>query len=161
MTDTGYMKLHELVKDGVGWLPVNQNAQELMEQSSPGEIMTFKEVTGRDIKMLRCYFSLLNYIWEYMPDHFKIKVPCDKFYLWLKHLRKDYDVVFEFEDGTRLVEYTSISFSKMSEFEFRAFIKNQMPFIYEKVIGMMYDGDVYDGIVDTIEADYESFFAKL
>lgn len=161
MTDTTYNDLHEFVMEGAGWIPNNQNAQELMEQTSPGEVQMFKEVTGRDLKRLKCYFSLLNYIWEYMPDHFKVKVPCDKFYLWLKHLRGDWDVVFEFADGTKLIEYTSISFGKMSEHEFRQYIKNQMPFIYEKVIGMMYEGDVYDGIVDTIENDYSSFFQKL
>lgn len=161
MTDLHYNDLYEFVMEGSGWIPSNQNAQELMEQSSPGEVQTFKEVTGRDIKRLKCYFSLLNYIWEYMPDHFKIKVPVDKFYLWLKHLRGDWDVIFEYADGTKLIEYTSISFGKMTEHEFKQYIKNQMPFVYEKVIGMMYEGDVYDGIVDTIEEDYSSFFSKL
>ena len=87
MTDIQYNDLQELVFTGGGWEPANQNAQELMDIASPGTIYTFKEVTGRDLKRLRCYFSLLNYIWEYMPDHFKIKVPVGKFYLWLKHLR--------------------------------------------------------------------------
>lgn len=161
MTDTEFNTLHEMAFTGGGWEPANQNAQELMDIASPGTIYTFKEVTGRDIKRLRCYFSLLNYIWEYMPDHFKVKVPVGKFYLWLKHLKGDWDVVFEYADGTKLIEYTSISFGKMSEHEFKAYIRNQMPWIYEKVIGLMYDGDVYDGIVDTIEEDYKSFFAKL
>ena len=127
MSDIEYNNLHEFVMEGAGWIPNNQNAQELMEQTAPGEVQMFKEVTGRDIKRLKCYFSLLNYIWAYMPDHFKIKVPVNKFYLWLKHLRGDYDIVFEYADGTKLVESTSISFGKMSAFEFRAYVKSQMP----------------------------------
>ena len=96
-----------------------------------------------------------------MPDKFKAKVPCSKFYLWLKHLRGEWDIVFEFADGTKLIEYTSISFGKMSEFEFRQFIKDQMPWIYESVIGLMYEGERFDSIIETIEKDYSSFFAKL
>ena len=161
MTDTTYNDLHEFVMEGAGWIPNNQNAQELMEQTSPGEVQMFKEVTGRDLKRLKCYFSLLNYIWNYMPDHFKAKVPGDKFYLWLKHLRGEWDIVFEFSDGTKLIEYTSISFGKMTEFEFRAYVKAQMPFVYESVIGMMYSGDRFDSIVENIERDYSSFFNNL
>lgn len=161
MTDTTYNDLHEFVMEGAGWIPNNENAIELMEQTSPGEVQMFKEVTGRDLNRLKCYFSLLNYIWNYMPDKFKGKVPCKKFYLWLKHIRGEWDVVFEFGDGTKLIEYTSISFGKMSEFEFREYIKNQMPFIYEDVIGLMYQGERFDSIIETIEKDYSTFFNNL
>lgn len=115
MTDKDYNDLHEFAFTSAGWIPENQNAQELMEQTSPGEVQVFKEVTDRDMAFHRCYFCLLNYIWSYMPDNFKMKVPVSKFYLWLKHLRKEYDVVFEYSDGTKLIEYQSVSFGKMSQ----------------------------------------------
>ena len=161
MTDTGYMKLHELVKDGVGWLPVNQNAQDLMEQSSPGVVQVFKEVTDRDVPFHRCYFSLLNYIWQYLPDNFKGQIPCDKFYLWLKHLRGQYDVVFDYADGTQLIEYQSVSFGKMSQMDFEAYVREQLPFIYSEVIAKQYDDDKYDAIVTNIEEEFEKFLDKL
>lgn len=161
MTDTTYNDLHEFVMEGAGWIPNNQNAQELMEQTSPGEIQMFKEVTDRDIVFMKCYFTLLNYIWSYMPDSFKVKVPVGKFYLWLKHLRKDYDVVFEFADGTRLVEYKSISFARMSQFEFETYVREQLPFIYENVIGLTYSGDRYDNVLYNIEKEFKIFLGKL
>jgi len=161
MTDKDYSNMLEFVMEGNGWIANNENAQELMEQTSPGEVQMFKEVTGRDIKRLKCYFSLLNYIWNYLPDKFKAKVPCDKFYLWLKHIRGEWEVIFEFGDNTKLIEYTSISFGKMSEFEFREYIKQQMPFIYSDVIGRMYEDEECDAIIENIENDYSSFFATL
>lgn len=161
MTDKDYNNLHELVMEGNGWIPNNQNAQELMEQTSPGEVQMFKEVTGRDISFHRCYFKLLNYIWDYMPDRFKIKVPSGKFHMWLKHLNGEYDVVFEFADGTRLMEYKSISFSKMTQFEFEAYVREQLPWIYSQVIGLAYSGDEYDAVLENIELEFQSFLGNL
>ena len=161
MTDTTYNDLHEFVMQGAGWVPNNQNAQELMEQTSPGEVQMFKEISTRDVPFHRCYFSLLNYIWGYMPNHFKAKVPCAKFYLWLKHLKKEYDIIFEYADGTVCIEYKSVSFGRMTQIQFENYVREQLPFIYSHVIGLMYSGDRFDDIVDTIEKDYSSFFAKL
>lgn len=161
MTDTTYNDLHEFVMEGAGWIPNNQNAQELMEQTSPGEVTMFKEVTDRDVSFHRCYFALLNYIWSYMPDNFKAKVPSDKFYLWLKHLRKEYDVIFEYADGTVCVEYKSVSFGKLSQMQFEAYVREQLPWIYEEVIGLTYSGDKYDAVLYNIESEFEKFLSKL
>ncbi len=96
-----------------------------------------------------------------MPVSFKSKIPEEKFYLWLKHLKGQYDVIFEFKDGTKLVEYESISFGKMTEQRFREYIKEQLPFIYSDVLGKYFSGEILDGIIETIEKDYEKFFKKL
>jgi len=161
MTDKAYNHMHEMVMQGAGWAPNNQKAQDLLDQSSPGEIAYFKEVTDRDIPFHRCYFSLLNYIWSYMPDNFKARVQSDKFYLWLKHLRGEYDVIFEYDDGTKCIEYHSVSFGRMSQFEFESFVREQMPWIYQSVIGLCYDGEQFDQIIENIEDDYSTFFSKL
>jgi len=161
MTDTTYNDLHEFVMEGAGWIPNNQNAQELMEQTSPGEVQMFKEVTGRDIAFHRCYFALLNYIWSYMPDKFKSKVPSGVFYKWLKHLRGEYDIVFEYSDGTKFIEYHSVSFGRMTQMQFEAHVREQLPFIYESVIGSMYKGDQYDNILYNIEKEFSVFLSKL
>jgi len=46
-------------------------------------------------------------------------VPSKYFYRWLQHLQGNYKVVFEFKDGTKLIEYESISFGRMSQKTFQ------------------------------------------
>lgn len=161
MTDKNFYNLVDFYNAGGGLLPLNQRANELIEQTSKGEVISFKEVTARDLRRHRCYMSLLAYIWSYLPQSFKNAVPKDKFYLWLKHLKGQYDILFEFQDGTKLVEYESIAFGKMSEQRFREYIKEQLPFIYSDVIGKYFEGAIYDSIIETIEKDYEKFLSKL
>lgn len=161
MTDSDYQKLIELSNVGGGFVPVNERATELLEQSHRGEVLSFLEATNRDIKFHRCYFSLLNYIYGYLPPAFKKKVPEEKFYIFLKHLKGQYSVLFEFSDGTRLVEYESIAFGRMSQKTFENYIREQLPWIYQNVIGKFFEGDIYDGIIQTIEEEYEKFLSKL
>lgn len=161
MTDKEFYKINEFAFVGGGFIPHNANAQELSEQLVNGEIVSFTECTQRDLKRHRCYMSLLAYIYDYLPAKFKAQVEKDKFYIWLKHLQGKYKVLFEFKDGTKLVEYESISFAKMSEVRFREFIKEQLPYIYEEVIHKFFDGEIYNNILDTIEQDYKKFFDRL
>lgn len=161
MTDKDYNNILEFCYMGGGWIPANQNANELSEQLVKGEITQFKEVTQRDISFHRCYFALLAEIWGYMPAKFKKKIPKEKFYLWLKHLKGEYKVIFEFKDGTKMVEYDSISFGKLSQIKFKEYVKEQMPFIYTNVIGAFFEGEIYNSIIGNIESDFERFFDKL
>jgi len=161
MTDKNFNNLVDFYNAGGGLLPANQRANEILEQLEKGEIVSFVEASQRDIWRHRCYFALLKYIYGYMPYSFKSKVPEEKFYLWLKHLKGQYDVIFEFQDGTKLVEYESISFARMSEIRFREYIKEQLPFIYEDVIRKIFPDEISEGIIETIEKDFEKFFAKL
>jgi len=161
MTDKDYKKLHEFAYVSGGWTPYNQNALDLQDQTVEGEVIAFKEVTARDVAFHRCYFSLLNYVYSWMPDAFKAKVSRDIFYLWLKHLRGEYEVAFEFKDGMKLIEYQSISFSRMGQKEFEDYVREQLPFIYENVIGAYYKGEQYDNILENTEHEFEKFLAKL
>ena len=161
MKDTDYLKLVEMYNVGSGLLPVNQRAIEIIEQSDKGEVLSFIEVTQRDLKFHRCYMSLLAFIYGYLPETFKHQVPKDKFYIYLKHLKGQYDVLFEFADGTKMVEYESISFGRMSQKQFESYVRDQLPWIYTNVIGQFFEGPIYDGIIETIEEDYKKFFAKL
>ena len=160
MKDTEYHSIIELLYTGGGWLPANQNAMELSEQAGMGEVFTFKEITGRDLNFHRCYFSLLSYIYGKLPANFKLKVPKDKFYFWLKHLKGQYDVLFEFKDGTKLCEYQSVAFGKMSQAEFENYIREQLPYIYESVIRELLP-EKADGIIEQIEKEYKKFLSKL
>lgn len=129
MKDTDYNKICEFANVGGGMIPHNVNATELMEQSQRGEILAFQEVTARDLSFHRAYMGLLKYIYDYLPASFRDKVPSDKFYIFLKHLKGQYDVLFTFKDGTRLVEYESIAFGRMSQKRFESYIREQLPWI--------------------------------
>ena len=161
MKDRDFHNLVDFYNAGGGLLPVNQRAHELIEQSGRDEVISFIEVTQRDLRFHRCYMSLLGYIYDYLPQSFHKQVAKDKFYLWLKHLKGQYDVLFEFADGTKLVEYESISFGRMSQKRFEAYIREQLPWIYTNVIGKFFEDDIYNGIIETIEKDYQKFFRKL
>lgn len=161
MKDTEVNKIIELVNAGGGFLPHNQAAHDLIGQSHRGEVLSFTEVTARDLSRHRCYMALLNEVYGYLPQSFQKKVAKQHFYQFLKHLQGKYKVLFTFQDGTKMVEYESISFAKMTEPRFRAYIKEQMPFIYTEVIGAFFEGEMYDSIVNTIEENFERFFVRL
>lgn len=161
MKDTDYQNIVELTYMGGGFIPANENASELSERCVKGEVISVLECTQRDLKFHRCYFSLLEMIYGYMPPSFKKRIKKEKFYRFLKHLKKEYEVEFDFADGSQMIEYNSISFGRMSQKKFQEYVANQLPFIYSEVIGRYYSGEMYDSIVETIEADYEVFLNKL
>jgi len=161
MKDTEFNKRIDLVFVGGGFVAANEKAEDLIENCVNGEILSFIECTQRDINFHRCYMSLLNYIYEYMPKKFKESVPNKYFYEWLKHLRGHYDIVFEFNDGTKMIKYKSIAFGNMSQVRFKEYVKEQLPWIYENVIGKYFKGDIYDNIITTIENEYEKFMNRL
>jgi hypothetical protein len=150
-----------MVYMGGGFIPENEAAQDLCEQCVKGEVVSFTEVTARDLKFHKCYMKMLSFIYGYMPKVFRDNVPKQHFYRWLKHLQGHYKIVFEFKDGTKLVEYESIAFGNMSEKRFREYIKEQIPYIYENVLGKYFEGEMYDGIINTIEEEFEKFLSKL
>ena len=85
MTDNKFDNLIELCYMGGGWIPVNERANEIAEQSVKGQIHHFVECTERDLKFHRCYMDLLGFIYDYLPAKFKNKVLKKDFYkcCWL------------------------------------------------------------------------------
>jgi len=190
MTQEDYNNLMEFVYVGGGYLPHNVKAKEFSAFRGKGELIHFKEATMRDINFHRCYFSILNFIYEYLPKNFKGSVLEGKFYKWLKHLKKEYTVIYSFTDNDKIeliiddciesglsaekaavlarkwgktdfIEYDSISFGRMSQESFKNYVKEQLPYIYENVIGVFYEGEIYNGIIETIEEEYKKFLSKL
>jgi len=161
MNDKKFDKLIELTYMGGGFIPANENATELTEMLVKGQILTFIEVTERDLKFHRCYMSLLGFIYGYLPEKFKKSVPKSSFYQWLKHLQGKYKVLYSFNDGTQMVEYESIAFGNMSNERFKSYVREQLPFIYTELIGKFFTDKIYDNIIDTIEEEYKKFFSKL
>jgi len=162
MKDTEFKKICEFTVTGGGMLPFNQNAVELIDMTTSGEVISMIEVSSRDVNFHRAYFSLIGYIYDWLPKSFKSKMTKDKFYVFLKHLRGDYDVIFEFKDGTKFIEYRSISFGRMSQKTFEAYVREQLPFIYGEVIQVLYpDKATSDRIIAAIEDEFSKFLAKL
>ena len=162
MKDTDFNKICEFTSAGTGLLPFNQNAIELVDAVTTGEVISLMEVTQRDVKFHRGYFALLNYIYKWLPKSFHEAISPDKFYIFVKHLRGDYDVVFEFKDGTKFIEYRSISFGRMTQKTFEAYVREQLPFIYGEVIQVLYpEKETSDRIIAAIEDEFKKFLAKL
>lgn len=162
MTDKDFDKILEFTSAGAGLLPQNEKAIELIDNTYVGEVISFIEVTKRDLNFHRAYFSLIGYIYDWLPKSFKEKVAKDKFYRFLKHLKGDYDVIFEFKDGTKFIEYKSISFGKMSQKTFVEYVRNQLPFIYGEVIQVLYpDKKDSDKIIAAIEYEFDKYLARL
>jgi hypothetical protein len=105
--------------------------------------------------------SLLGYIYDLLPNKFKEAIPKNKFYIFLKHLKGSYKVIFKFKDGSEWIEYDSIAFGSMSQKRFQEYVKNQMPFIYENVIALYFHDEMYQNIVDLIEEEYVKFLDRL
>jgi hypothetical protein len=161
MKDNEYYNLIEMTYAGGGFLPANEAANLLMERCKQGEVLTFIEKTPRDLEFMKCYFSLLHFIYDLLPMEFKLKAHKKIFYLILKHLAGDYNIKFEFKDGSKLIEYHSISFGRMSQKTFENYVAEQLPFIYENVICKMFEPEKAKEIIDLIETEYERFLSKL
>lgn len=161
MKDTDYNDLVELTPVGGGFLPVNQNAQTMLEMGRRGEVIAFREVTARDLSFHRAYFALLRSIYAWTTPAFKQAISEQNFYQFLKHLQGQYEVLFEFQDGSKMIEYKSISFGRMSQKSFEDYVREQLPVIYEDVIMKLYDGDTASRIISSIEEEFEKFLAQL
>ncbi len=162
MKDLDFEKLIELKAVGGGFMPENDNAQVLLDSLPNGHVLVFIEVTDRDVKFHRAYFSFIGYIWDWLPQSFKKKIPKNKFYKFLKHLRKEYDVIMTFKDGSQIVEYRSIAFGKMSQATFAEYVKQQLPSIYGEVIQVLFpDKKQSDNVIASIEEEYKIFLSKL
>ena len=89
-----------------------------------------REMTNRDLSFHRAYFSLLGYIYDFLPSTFKSNIPKEEFYKFVKHLKGEYKVIFTFKDGSKMVEYDSVAMGKMSQKAFEDYIREQLPWIY-------------------------------
>jgi hypothetical protein len=163
MRDSDYERLVEFTNEGTGCLvPFNDKAHDLTDVSKKGEIITFLEMTDRSLSFHRCYFSLMNYIYDQLPNRFHQRIKQKHFYKYLKQLRGEFDIVVQYEHIV-IVEYYSISFTRMSQYQFENYIREILPWIYLKVIGKYYKvgGWRYNRKIESIESEYQKFLSKL
>lgn len=160
MKDVDFHRIIELRPVSGGFLPVNDSAKELLDGAGKDEILSFTEVTDRDLKLHRCYMSLLSFLWSYYPDEWKKEHPKKNFYNYVKALTGQFEVKETLPNGVPMIEWVSISFGRMSEVRFREYVKNQLPYIFED-LHTHFDDFVWNNIIETVENDYEKFFSKL
>jgi hypothetical protein len=160
MTPEDFQKLIQFARIGNDITPI-ANHIELINELEEGEVAYMKRFNARDLKMHRAYFAFLKEIYMYLPNSFRSNIPIKKFHKFLQTLRGDYDVLFQFKDGRQLLEYHSISFARMDENKFRAYVKEQIPYIYDNLIMAFYDIDQSKIIIDNIEKEFEKMLARL
>jgi hypothetical protein len=162
MKDRDYERLSEWLNEGGALTPFNDIATDLVDLSKKGQIVTMLEVTDRNLAFHRCYFSLMNYIYDQLPKRFRQRVAKKNFYKYLKQLRGEFDIIVQFEHIV-VIEYHSLSFSDMSQRQFEDYIREQLPWIYVKVIGKYYKvgGWRYNIKIESIEEKYMYFLSKL
>ena len=79
----------------------NDPGKQLSENAEIGEIFSFEHKHPRDIQIHRAYMGFLSYVWDFLPKKFKYHVSKNIFYNWLKMLRKDYKILYEFKNPER------------------------------------------------------------
>jgi len=158
---TEYQKLIKLAKSNDGFVFTDEISEDLFNNLAEGEVIELKIVPNRDLSLHRAYFAILSYIYDYLPEKFHKQVKKDYFYQFLKYAKNEIKVIFEFKTGLKICEPISISFAKMNNIDFKAFIKNQLPFIYTDIIGAFYDGTQLDSIIFNIEDEFEKILSKL
>jgi hypothetical protein len=161
MKDKDFKKLLQFKNmKGSALVPHNAAAHEFLDYLKQNEIVTLKNVTARDLKLHQCYFVLLAEVWGYMPKVFRDKIEKGRFYEWIKIYQGRYNILYEFRDGNKMIEVESISFGRMNNNKFKDYVKDQLPVLYEiLLIGL--DNELANDAIETIEQNFERYFAKL
>lgn len=76
-------------------------------------------------------------------------------------MQGEFEEVFEFRDGKKMIEYKSISFGNMNQQQFKEYVSLQLPIIYEDLIMQIYKADQATLVIESIEKEYEKFLSKL
>jgi len=141
----------------IGLIPATAESREWLETLKQNECVNFKKVESRDLALHGAFFGMLGFIHDRLTPAFKKQIAKPKFYLFLKDLAKEYDVLYTFKDGTEHKEYKSISFAKMNNTKFKEYFNNQLIFIYEDLLFPL--GQEY--LMDEINKEFERVFSKL
>lgn len=160
-TETYINQIIELEHQQSLFKPVNQAGIDLISNLKHKERIYVKDVGQRDIRFHRAYFSLLNYIYSWMPENFKMRIPEKIFYTFIKDITGQYTIWYTFKDGKEIKEYTSIAFGRMSQKTFEAYVKDQLPLIYDNLIHVLFDTEKAEMIIENIENEFTKFLSQL
>ncbi len=138
-------------------IPDNDKAKDYVLQNDRMEVYLLPQ-TPRDIKFHACYFALVTYIWNIMPEKFK-KYKCpnqfdmDKF---MKVVCGQYELAMNYK-GKDFYSFESISFAKMNEEKFREYVSEQLSMFYTEILVPLGK----ENLMDDINNEFESFISKL
>ena len=154
MKDADFNKLAKFKGVNEVALPLNANAQELCLS---GDFYVIP-ATNRDLKFHACYFAFCNWLWMELPTRFKLERCQNRadMYKYLKIITGDYELRMTYK-GKEFHEFKSISFSKMKNEEFEAYVNDQLIALYENILVPLKRDDIYDKAVN----EFKRLFAEL
>ncbi len=121
------------VRSGTLLAPIDEDGENAIKSLSNEESYSVTISVDRSLKMNGAYFSLLNFVWENMPEKFQAKVPTNKFYVLLKELQGRFTEI-KVSEKTSIKEYESLSFEKMNEARFHEVFKEDVDFIISDIL---------------------------
>jgi hypothetical protein len=157
MKDHEYKKLSAfLVKDGV-LLPEDQNAHDLTLINDNTRVL-IKLQTPRDVDLHRVYFAFCSWLWLKMPIEFK-RTRCpekSQMYNYLKIIGGKYSFAMKYK-GKEFYQFESISFSRMTNNDFLAYLNEQMGNIYTCLLVPL----GLDDLFEEMEQEFKRLFKDL
>ena len=121
------------VRSGTLLAPIDEDGENAIKSLSNEESYSVTISVDRSLKMNGAYFSLINFVWENMPEKFQAKVPKNKFYVLLKELQGRFTEI-KVSEKTSIKEYESLSFEKMNEARFHEVFKEDVDFIISDIL---------------------------
>ena len=121
------------VRSGTLLAPIDEDGENAIKSLSNEESYSVTISVDRSLKMNGAYFSLLNFVWDNMPEKFQDKVPKNKFYVLLKELQGRFTEI-KVSEKTSIKEYESLSFEKMNEARFHEVFKEDVDFIISDIL---------------------------
>ena len=134
------------VRSGTLLAPIDEDGENAIKSLSNEESYSVTISVDRSLKMNGAYFSLLNFVWENMPEKFQAKVPKNKFYVLLKELQGRFTEI-KVSEKTSIKEYESLSFEKMNEARFHEVFKEDVDFIVSDILTPMGMQDFVEQLV--------------
>ena len=134
------------VRSGTLLAPIDEDGENAIKSLSNEESYSVTISVDRSLKMNGAYFSLLNFVWDNMPEKFQAKVPKNKFYVLLKELQGRFTEI-KVSEKTSIKEYESLSFEKMNEARFHEVFKEDVDFIVSDILTPMGMQDFVEQLV--------------
>ncbi len=134
------------VRSGTLLAPIDEDGENAIKSLSNEESYSVTISVDRSLKMNGAYFSLLNFVWDNMPEKFQAKVPKNKFYVLLKELQGRFTEI-KVSEKTSIKEYESLSFEKMNEARFHEVFKEDVDFIISDILTPMGMQDFVEQLV--------------
>ena len=98
------------VRSGTLLAPIDEDGENAIKSLSNEESYSVTISVDRSLKMNGAYFSLLNFVWDNMPEKFQAKVPKNKFYVLLKELQCRFTEI-KVSEKTSILNFPSLYFT--------------------------------------------------